>query len=161
MPVDPAGHVGVAMKNLRNLIASSALFQTLVGAGDLAAALPFVHYHKVLSSAVRPLAIVGAPSDLAESETNGADSMQMRGVVSAMFVVDGSTFSAPEDDWLATMDNYCDGILAQMIPNKTAYFDFVTMNAEAPEMSHEHELQSVPAHVTKTYRFQWGPSPAV
>jgi len=56
--VTPTGMLSLPIENLRILLAASTTFQTLVNAGDAAAAKPYVYVDSIDESVSRPFALV-------------------------------------------------------------------------------------------------------
>ena len=73
MAVTATGILALPMANLAALLASSASFRTLVGAGSAAAALAFIYYPEADDTSdtvqTRPRAIVSLPQEFASKKT--------------------------------------------------------------------------------------------
>lgn len=154
----------MARGNLRDLIASSALFQATCGVGDATAAKEFIYFQEgTPAEASLPDFFVvignrldGGP-DSYDAESYGGTS-SVRGVVGCEFYMVDAPGTAQYNE-LTRVLNTTDGILAQMNANRSTYFDFIRVDVWHPLLPNEDDRSADRNLITRLCQFHYGPSP--
>lgn len=124
MAVTPSGFQSLPLEYLRNLIASSATFQTWVEAASETAALPFIGYGESDSKASNGrFAVVGKPGvgenrPISSLSVVGADNdAEHSGMLLMMFEGEVDPEQTVAEQRM-TMDNTMGAIVAEMLDNR-------------------------------------------
>lgn len=158
----PTGIYGVARANLRDLIASSALFQATCGVFDATAAKDFIYFSfAILAEASLPdFFVVIGNREGANTQTaiGTGGTVELRGVVTFVFFMLDAPGTLLENEITRVLQT-TDGILSQMNANRETYFDYTSLDVEDPMNPNEDDRSSGKTLIERVCQAHWGPSP--
>lgn len=159
----PVGIFGLARRNLRDLIASSAEFQSAVGAANEIDAKEYIFftYPTVPEVNLDFFVVIGnrldGGPDTYRTESYGGTTSVIGAVGAVFWAVD----SAPtqEYDEITRVLDLTDQIIEEMNLNRSLYFDFLSAQVWQPMHDNEDDNSAATRRIFRAVQFEYGPSP--